>query len=192
MGLITLFLFFAVLIFSGRIIRLGHKKINIKFNAQYMKYGFLSRYYLSGNLTPYNFEEWCKYILKNMHYNNLENISENIEGGVNIISTNNNIPTYISTRLYGLQSGEKNNISDNYKTIGRPEVQKFVGALVHDGVKNGIIITTGGFSKEANEYVKSLGGDYLIVLIDGISLTKELRKIRRREIATRIAAGVMS
>ncbi len=49
--------------------------------------------------------------------------------------------------------------------VGRPEIQKFVGALVGKRAKKGIFITTSSFSKEAEIYVSSI--DHKIVLIDG-------------------------
>ncbi len=52
--------------------------------------------------------------------------------------------------------------------VSRPMVQSFAGAL--DGVRanRGILITTSEFSKDAHEYVKSIGKK--IVLIDGETL----------------------
>lgn len=55
-------------------------------------------------------------------------------------------------------------------TVGRPEVQKFAGALLGQKAKKGIFITTSVFSKDAYEYVKGI--DAKIVLIDGETLTK--------------------
>lgn len=55
-------------------------------------------------------------------------------------------------------------------SIGRPEVQKFAGALQGQRAKKGIFITTSSFSNEAHEYVKKL--DSKIVLIDGDSLAQ--------------------
>jgi len=50
-------------------------------------------------------------------------------------------------------------------TIGRPEIQKFAGALQGQRAKKGIFITTSTFSKEALEYVSMI--ESKIVLIDG-------------------------
>ena len=49
--------------------------------------------------------------------------------------------------------------------VGRPELQKFVGALAGQGAKKGIFITTSNFTKEALEY--SPRNETKIVLIDG-------------------------
>ena len=53
-------------------------------------------------------------------------------------------------------------------TVGRPEIQKFVGALQGKRAKKGVFITTGKFSEEAHGYVKSI--DPKVILIDGKSL----------------------
>jgi restriction system protein len=54
--------------------------------------------------------------------------------------------------------------------VGRPEIQKFVGALQGKRAKKGIFITTSEFSREAYEYVKVL--DVAVILIDGDKLSE--------------------
>jgi restriction system protein len=55
-------------------------------------------------------------------------------------------------------------------TVGRPEIQKFTGALQGQRAKKGIFLTTANFSKEAKDYVSRI--DSKIVLIDGEQLTQ--------------------
>jgi len=55
------------------------------------------------------------------------------------------------------------------RTVGRPEIQKFVGALTGQGATKGAFITTAGFSKDAKEYVSKQHA-CKIVLIDGQTL----------------------
>ncbi len=55
-------------------------------------------------------------------------------------------------------------------TIGRPEIQKFVGALTGQRAKKGLFITTANFTKEAQDYVSRI--DMKIVLIDGETLAQ--------------------
>lgn len=50
-------------------------------------------------------------------------------------------------------------------TVGRPEIQKFAGALMGKRAKKGIFITTSSFTKEALEYARII--DTRIILIDG-------------------------
>lgn len=58
---------------------------------------------------------------------------------------------------------------DTDRTVGRPELQKFVGALTGQGASKGAFITTASFTKEAIEYVSKQHA-CKIVLIDGKSL----------------------
>jgi restriction system protein len=55
-------------------------------------------------------------------------------------------------------------------TVGRPEVQKFAGALQGQRARKGILITTSSFSKEAQDYASKI--DSKIVLIDGEQLAQ--------------------
>lgn len=50
-------------------------------------------------------------------------------------------------------------------TVGRPEIQKFAGALLGQKASKGVFITTSSFSKEAEDYASSV--DRKVVLIDG-------------------------
>ena len=54
--------------------------------------------------------------------------------------------------------------------VGRPEIQKFVGALAGQGAKKGIFITTSSFTKEATDYMPR--NETKIVLIDGVQLAQ--------------------
>jgi restriction system protein len=55
-------------------------------------------------------------------------------------------------------------------TVGRPEIQKFVGALTGQRAKKGLFITTSDFSADAKEYINRI--DTKIVLIDGEMLAR--------------------
>lgn len=57
------------------------------------------------------------------------------------------------------------------KGIGRPEIQKFVGALAGQGASKGLFITTAQFTKEACGYAKKQH-TAKIVLVDGQMLAK--------------------
>lgn len=54
--------------------------------------------------------------------------------------------------------------------VGRPEVQKFAGALQGKRAKKGIYITTSGFSNDAIDFANKI--ESKIILIDGKELTK--------------------
>lgn len=52
--------------------------------------------------------------------------------------------------------------------IGRPEIQKFVGALAGQGAKKGVFITASSFTKEALDYNPM--NDTKVIRIDGMKL----------------------
>ncbi|MBL0226258.1 MAG: restriction endonuclease [Geobacteraceae bacterium] len=55
-------------------------------------------------------------------------------------------------------------------TVGRPEIQRFVGALHGKRAKKGVFITTGRFSNDAVDYVATI--DPKVILIDGRALVE--------------------
>jgi restriction system protein len=55
-------------------------------------------------------------------------------------------------------------------TVGRPDVQKFAGALQGQRAKKGIFITTSSYSKEAKDFAAKI--DTKIILIDGPMLAR--------------------
>lgn len=57
------------------------------------------------------------------------------------------------------------------KTVGRPEIQKFVGALAGQGAAKGLFITTAKFTKEARQYAEKQHTTK-VVLVDGTTLAK--------------------
>ena len=55
-------------------------------------------------------------------------------------------------------------------SVGRPEIQKFVGALHEKRATKGVFITTGSFSSDAAAYVEHI--DPKVVLLDGRRLAE--------------------
>lgn len=55
--------------------------------------------------------------------------------------------------------------------VGRPEIQKFVGALSGQRATKGVFITTSDFTKDALDFVKN-NNHYKVVLINGFTLAK--------------------
>lgn len=54
--------------------------------------------------------------------------------------------------------------------VGRPDIQKFVGALAGNKASKGVFITTSGFTKEARAYAGQVNSK--VVLIDGTMLAE--------------------
>ncbi|MBT4035769.1 MAG: restriction endonuclease [Candidatus Marinimicrobia bacterium] len=57
-------------------------------------------------------------------------------------------------------------------SVGREEIQKFVGALATAQSNKGVFITTSSYSKGAIEYAESLNGATTVILIDGAKLAE--------------------
>ena len=119
-------------------------------------------------MTPYEFERLVVKLLIKMGYGKPE---EN-KDAVTAKSGDEGIDGIVSSNKFGfdsiyIQAKQWKNDS----TVGRPEIQKFLGALAGQGATKGIFITTAKFSKEAEAYAaKQLHSK--IVLVDGERLTK--------------------
>lgn len=59
-------------------------------------------------------------------------------------------------------------------TVGRPEIQKFVGALHGRRVRKGVFLTTSSFTREAAAYAATI--ETKVVLIDGARLAELMIK----------------
>ena len=55
-------------------------------------------------------------------------------------------------------------------SVGRPEIQKFVGALHGKRARKGVFITTSTFTKDAKDYAEGL--ETKVILIDGLRLAE--------------------
>lgn len=66
---------------------------------------------------------------------------------------------YVQAKRYSAES-----------TVGRPEIQGFVGSLVGLGATKGVFVTTSSFSKQAQDYAHGL--QQRVILIDGSRLAE--------------------
>lgn len=74
--------------------------------------------------------------------------------------------------------GESPDDEDNWNLTSRPDVQSFLGRLLINNCKKGILITNSSFSNKAIEFAKYFNNKNLgieIKLIDGYELTKSIR-----------------
>jgi restriction system protein len=56
------------------------------------------------------------------------------------------------------------------KTIGRPDIQQFAGALQGQRARKGVFITTSSFSTDARQYAERI--ETRIILVDGTELAR--------------------
>ena len=119
-------------------------------------------------MSPYDFENLIVRLLIKMGYGTLK---QN-EMAFTPKSGDEGIDGIVSADKFGFDSiyiQAKKWRSDS--TVGRPEIQKFLGALAGQGATKGIFITTAHFSKEAIAFAeKQL--HQKIVLVDGNQLTE--------------------
>lgn len=118
-------------------------------------------------MDPYRFEQLVVDLLFSMGYGGSRSEAaqvtkksndEGIDGIINEDRLGLDV-VYIQAKRYKRES-----------TIGRKDIQSFVGALAGKQANKGVFITTSGFKKTAVEYAKSV--PQKIILIDGIRLSE--------------------
>ncbi|MCY6372481.1 restriction endonuclease [Clostridium ganghwense] len=155
-------------------------KLRNEFAKEKLKYGLASRYSLS-QLPNNQFIDFCNEFLIENDYKNIKLISEKLEGGITFTADKGKtLNIYI--HCYKAINEENSNTNDNYTHVGRPALQKFVGAMVEDNIYNALVITNGNISGEAKEYVENLPQIYNMELIDGINFSKACWDIRKNNI----------
>lgn len=117
-------------------------------------------------ISPYDFERLVIQLLVKMGYGS-SNLSCNT---VTKKSGDEGIDGIVTADRFGFDTVYVQAKQWNKDTsIGRPEIQKFLGALAGQGATKGLFITTAHFSKEAKEFAnKNLQSK--IVLVDGEEL----------------------
>lgn len=117
--------------------------------------------------SPYEFEKLVVHLLDRMGYGG--KVSDAAQ--VTKKSGDGGIDGIIKEDVLGL--GRIHLQAKRYKrenSVGREDIQKFVGALAVAQSQKGVFITTSSFTKDARQYANSLNGVTTIVLIDGSEL----------------------
>lgn len=111
--------------------------------------------------TPYEFEEYCASILRAMGYK-AETTSKTNDSGYDIIyETKDRMKGIAECKCYA-----------QHVTIGRPLLQKLVGANATVKADRMTFITTSDFSQQAVEYANQVG----VELINGVRLIEYINK----------------
>lgn len=98
-------------------------------------------------------------------------------GLTNFKSSLNNENVFISCIQNDL-IGETPKDEDKWELTGRPDVQSFLGRMIINDCKKGILITNSTFSNKAVEFINDFNNHNIgieIKLIDGYELTKSIR-----------------
>lgn len=123
-------------------------------------------------LTPTEFERLVVKLLLGMGYGNgIDNAGvvtqPTNDGGIDGVIKEDQLGfshIYIQAKQWALE-----------QTVGKPEIQKFVGALQGQQAQRGLFITTTKFSSGAIDYANNLLG-IKVVLVDGKALTRLMIK----------------
>jgi restriction system protein len=119
-------------------------------------------------ISPYNFEDLVIKLLVKMGYGS-EKFNEK---ALTQKSFDEGIDGIVNADKFGFESiYTQAKRWDPRSTIGRPEIQKFIGALVGKGASKGLFITTAQFTREAINYAERQYNPK-IVLVDGKYLTE--------------------
>ena len=117
-------------------------------------------------MNPYRFETLVVELLIKMGYGRLQ-----YESHVTRKSGDEGIDGIVTADKLGFDSIYIQAKRFKENPVGRPDIQKFVGALAGQGAQKGILITTATFTKEAIAFVER-NLNYKIVLIDGNRLAE--------------------
>ena len=117
---------------------------------------------------PEFFERAVIELLKAMNYGgssqDVQHLGRSGDGGVDGVINQDALGlhrVFIQSKRYAENS-----------TVGRPDLQNFVGALADKGATQGAFVTTSKFSEPAIEYAEKVSAQTRIVLIDGSMLAE--------------------
>jgi restriction system protein len=126
------------------------------------------------DLTPANFERAIGTLLSDIGYSDVKNIGRSGDQGIDLLCRDPN----------GRSCGVQCKRYAPGRTIGSPELRRFLGSLVYGGLDHGIYVTTSAFTTAAVEVAQHSD----IGLIDGHRLTSLLLERQERLAADKVDA----
>ncbi|GAA0069026.1 hypothetical protein UT300003_05490 [Clostridium sardiniense] len=130
------------------------------FNDEKIKFKVKMKKESITNLTGIEFEYFCRWLFDDIyHYRDVIVTPSENDGGVDLILTDENFEkTYVECKRYTTTYDYKDDKKiKNYDfMIGREICQKLVGAMMSNGIKKGIIVTTGEIHPNADKYISDL------------------------------------
>jgi HJR/Mrr/RecB family endonuclease len=135
-----------------------------------LKFGVLTKKDLH-NYTPYEFEHWCAEFIEKQGFIDISVTESSQDGGKDIVCQKGTDTYYIECKRYSYSKNAELKVD-----IGI--ARKLVGSMEANGIKNGLIITTGYATSEAIEYLNTLPKDYQVSIIDGDELAKQYLAIK--------------
>jgi HJR/Mrr/RecB family endonuclease len=129
------------------------------------------------SLTPREFEFWCAEFISRFGYTDMIHNKSGSGGGKDIICTQNSLPVYVECKRYLYKTDAPYVVDDQV-------CRKLIGAMVHDGVTKGLIITSGIITSDAVEYIRTLPKSYEIQLLDGLDLIRQYSYLHQGNLQT--------
>lgn len=158
----NLYISFAIIIFSPLIGKIIKKSFDLYILNKKFKNGS-TLLELLNRLTPREFEIWSREYLSSIGYCNAILTTPSSTEGKNIICTKNNTTIYVQC---------KSNANEN--SITNQDIEKLLGAMISDNIKNGLIITTSFVSDAIYELIRTLPKQYSIHIINFENSDKQL------------------
>ena len=164
MKLNTIYSYLIIILFTPLIGKLINQiYLYYKMHKKFENCSLLSN--LAYRLTPHEFEIWCSEYLSNLGFTNIMVLPIGPDAGKDIICEKNSEKFYIECKRYSPNS-----------YISSFQVEKLLGSMISDNVKNGLIITTGDLSKEAKDTLKKIKKPYNINVITSNELSLSYSK----------------
>lgn len=164
MKLNTIYSYLIIILFTPLIGKLINQiYLYYKMHKKFENCNLLSN--LAHRLTPHEFEIWCSEYLSNLGFTNIMVLPIGPDAGKDIICEKNSEKFYIECKRYSPNS-----------YISSFQVEKLLGSMISDNIKNGLIITTGDLSKEAKYTLKKIKKPYNINVITSNELSLSYSK----------------
>lgn len=164
MKLNTIYSYLIIILFTPLIGKLINQiYLYYKMHKKFENCNLLSN--LAYRLTPHEFEIWCSEYLSNLGFTNIIVLPIGPDAGKDIICEKNSEKFYIECKRYSPNS-----------YISSFQVEKLLGSMISDNIKNGLIITTGDLSKEAKDTLKKIKKPYNINVITSNELSLSYSK----------------
>jgi HJR/Mrr/RecB family endonuclease len=123
-------------------------------------------------LTPTEFEHWCGSFLDKEGFYNIYVTPKDSDDGKDIICRKTNEVYYVECNRFVLNQATKYQIDVEI-------VKQLIGSMVSDKITNGIIITSGIFTKEAINYIETLPKLYKVLMYNGKDLVNDYNTLNK-------------
>ena len=140
-------------------------------NIERLKHGIIQIEDLH-ELTPNEFEHWCADFLGKEGFNNIYITPKGSDDGKDIICNKANHIYYVECKRFVLSQASKYQIDIEI-------VKKLIGSMASEKITNGIIITSGIFTKEAINYIVTLPKPYKIIMYNGENLVDDYNALNK-------------